>query len=303
MAEQLKSARRDYSAAAMEPMELLEVVFPLLVDQQRFVVLALRQDDLAKRMAALKGHDGEDDPALKTRMRDLEHEQGQIRRELDALLGDIEDHATRLPERPELKKLRATAMKFVKDVRGSGAAEALTGSEAALADFAGTRAYEKAKEAAEILNRFVKRCQGEGEMNSQCHGALIFQPTLCQGMGNTIAQLLAEMGIGSSGGMGGYGTMGLYGNTAGMSGFGSGEFGEPTEGSEGRGEEQGANASSGGNPDIYGSGEDAAGGTATSASEAGVPLRYRRAVRQYFQRLSEELGERPPTMEAGPGRK
>ena len=69
-------------ASAMEPMELLEVVFPLLVDQQRFVVLAMRQEDLAQRMAALKGHDGEDDPALKTRMRDLEHEQRQIRREL-----------------------------------------------------------------------------------------------------------------------------------------------------------------------------------------------------------------------------
>ena len=63
-----------------------------------------------------------------------------------------------------MKKLRETALKFVKDVRGSGAAEALAGSEAALADFAGTRAYEKAKEAAEILNRFVKRCQGEGGM-------------------------------------------------------------------------------------------------------------------------------------------
>ncbi len=96
------------------------------------------------------------------------------------------------------------------------------------------------------------------------------------------------------GGMGGMGTMGLYGNTAGMSGFGSGEFGEPTEGSDGRGEEQGANAASGGNPDVFAPGEDAAGGTATSASEAGVPLRYRRAVRQYFQRLSEELGERVP---------
>ena len=77
----------DYSASAMEPMELLEVVFPLLVDQQRFVVLAMRQEDLAQRMESLKGHDGEDDPALKTRMRDLEHEQRQIRLELDATAG------------------------------------------------------------------------------------------------------------------------------------------------------------------------------------------------------------------------
>ena len=303
LAEQLHAGRRDYAASAMEAMELLEVVFPLLVDQQRFIVLAMRQEDLAQRMAALKGHDGEDDPALKTRMRDLEHEQRQIRLALDELLGDIEDHATRLPERPELQKLRETAMKFVKDLRGSGAAEALAGSEAALADFAGTRAYEKAKEASEILNRFVKRCQGEGDMASECHGALVFQPKLCQCLGNTVAQLLAEMGIGASSGMGGMGTMGLYGNTAGMSGFGSGEFGEPTSGSDAGGEEQGANASGGRNPDVFAPGEAAADGTATSASEAGVPLRYRRAVRQYFQRLSEELGDRMPAREAGPGRK
>ena len=200
LAAQLQSGRGDYSASVMAPIELLEVVFPLLVDQQRFVVLAMRQQDLAERMAALKGHDGEDDPALKTRMRDLEHEQRQIRLALDELLGDIEDHATRLPERAELQKLRETAMKFVKEVRGSGAAEALGGSEAALADFAGTHAWEKAKEAAEILNRFVSRCQGGGEMDKECHGALIFQPQLSQCLGNTITQLLAEMGLGSSSG-------------------------------------------------------------------------------------------------------
>ncbi len=299
LAQQLGAGRNDYNASTMIPMELLEAVFPLLVDQQRFIVLAMRQEDLAQRMESLKGHDGEDDPALKTRMRDLEHEQGKIREELDALLGDIEDHATRLPEKPELQKLRETAMQFVKDVRGSGAAEALAGSEAALADFAGSRAYDKAKEAAEILNRFVKRCQGEGDMASECQGALIFQPKLCQCLGNSIAQLLAEMGMGGqSSGMGGMGRMGLYGNTAGMSGYGSGEFGEPRNGSDGRGEEQGANAS-GGNPDVFAPGEAAADGTATSASEAGVPLRYRRAVRQYFQRLSEELGERMPARETG----
>jgi hypothetical protein len=302
--DQLNKGRQSYSDSTMVPMELLEAVFPLLVDQQRFIVLAARQDDLAQRMESLKGHDGEDDPALKTRMRDLEHEQGKIRQELDALLGDIEDHATRLPDRPELQKLRETAQQFVKDVRDSGAADALAGSEAALADFAGSEAHKKAKEAAEILNRFIKRCQGEGDMAAECHGALIFQPKLCQCLGDSVAQLLAEMGLGGmSSGMGGMGTMGLYGNTAGMSGLGSGEFGEPSSGSDGRGEEQGARAGSGGNPEVYGIDETAAGGTATSASEAGVPLRYRRAVRQYFQRLSEELGDRVPARAGGAGRK
>jgi len=303
LAEQLQSGRGDYSNSVMLPIELLEVVFPLLVDQQRFLVLAMRQQDLAERMAGLKGHDGEDDPALKTRMRDLEHEQRQIRTELDALLGDIEDHATRLPDRPELQELKSTATKFAKDVRQSGAAEALAASEAALADFAGTHAHEKAKEAAEILDRFVSRCQGGGDMCQECQAVLVFQPTLCQGLGNTLVQLLVEMGFGSSsGGMGGMGTMGLYGDTAGMSGFGSGEFGDPSNKSDSRSEQQTSNSSSSGNPDAFAPGDAAEDGTATSASEAGVPLRYRRAVRQYFQRLSEELGDRAPARETGPRR-
>jgi hypothetical protein len=301
LAKKLQSGRRDYESSTMAPIELLEAVFPLLADQQRFVLLVLKQEDLAERMAALKGHDGEDDPALKTRMRDLEHEQKTIRTELDGLLGDIEDHATRLPERPELQKLRETALKFVKDVRGSGADEALGAAESALADFAGSKAYEKAKEAADILNQFVARCQGEGDMCKECHGALKFQPKLSQCMGNSLEQILGEMGLGSGAGAGnmpgagsGRGMMGLYGDMAGMSGSGSGEFGEPHQGDGGNGQEQGTSPAGGGNPDVAHPGEVDASGAAAAASEAGIPLRYRKAVREYFQRLSDELGDRRP---------
>ena len=39
-------------------------------------------------------------------MRDYEHEQRLICEELASLLDDIESHATRLPDVPELKELR-----------------------------------------------------------------------------------------------------------------------------------------------------------------------------------------------------
>ena len=148
-------------------MEFLEAVFPLLVDQDRFTVLVLRQQDLAERLASLKGHDGEDNPALKGRMRDLEHEQRLLREELGALLDDIEDHVARLPDEPKLKKLRETATKFVKDVRASGAASAMADAEAALAEFSGTRGHAKAKEAADILEKFLKRCSAKGGMGAE----------------------------------------------------------------------------------------------------------------------------------------
>jgi cell division septum initiation protein DivIVA len=295
MLKRLGADRQRYATSAMEPMEHLEAIFPLLIDQERFVVLVLRQQDLVERMGPLALRDGGDDPALRARMRDLEHDQREIRLALDQLLGDIEDHATRLPERPELKKLRETARKFVRDVRASGATAAMTEAEAALAEFAGTRALDKAKLAAQILERFLKRCQGEDGMGSQCRGALVFQPTLANCMGNTIAQLLCEMGFGagSFSGAGGYGAFGLYGSMGGMSGMASGQYGEPHGAGNAGGPGTASGSSGGGNPDLFTAGDAVGTGTATAAGETTVPVRYQRQVGQYFQRLAEELGNRP----------
>lgn len=300
MAARLGGERSRFQAQAMEPLEHLEAVFPLLVAQSRFVALALRQKDLAERMAALKGHDSNDDPKLKTRMRDLEYEQGQVREALDALLDDIEDHASRLPDVPELKKLRETAQKFAKDVRASGAGEAMRGAETALEDFRGTEAHRQAASAAEILERFINRCEGEDGLEGMCKGCLVFQPSLARGLGNTVAQLLADMGGGGgmsgSGGAGGYG---LYGQMGGMSGLGSGEYGDPSGEHGGSGQPRAGSPWQGANVDRASADGSPLAAAATAASDATVPARYRERVGQYFQRLAEEIGQQPP----GPRRK
>ena len=86
--------RDEYRQQVTMPMELLAAIFPLMADQSRFVQLVLRQMDLAERLSTLKGRDGEDSPALKTRMRELEEEQREIRSQLDELLDDILNHLT-----------------------------------------------------------------------------------------------------------------------------------------------------------------------------------------------------------------
>jgi hypothetical protein len=290
--KRLQDEQGEYQQQAMVPMEHMEAVFPLMVDQSRFVLLVLRQKDLAERMASLKGHDGEDNPTLKARMRDLEHEQGQIREELDQLLNDIEDHATRLPNSPDLDKLRETALKFVQDVRGSGASMAMSEAEDALAEFKGTQAHAKAKEAAEILEKFLDQSQSPGGLQGQAQGCLVFRPGIGQSMGQTAAQMLAEMSLGMRSGMGGYGNMGLYGQMAGMSGMGSGQSGDPRNMHGGRGDKADSSNPGGGNPDQAGPIELLTGGAATATSERAVPARYRQQVGQYFQRLAEELGNR-----------
>jgi hypothetical protein len=144
-------------------------------------------------MASLKGHDGEDNPAMKARMRDLEQEQRQINDALSVFLENMQDHVAKLPDAPELQELRESAEQFLKDVRESKASDAMTEAEGALAEFAGTRGHKKAKEAADILDQFIKKCNGMGAGNCM---KLRFQPKMCNSMGNTIGQLLAGMGNG-----------------------------------------------------------------------------------------------------------
>lgn len=304
MCKGLSAGREQFDQMATLPLDQLAAVFPLIADQSRFVMLVLHQQDLAQRLSALKGRDGEDNPALKTRMRDLEEEQRTVRQELGELLDDIEDHIQQVPDEPEFDKLRQTARQFVDDVRASGASEAMVEAETGLAEFSGTRGYENAKKAADILEKFLKQCQGGGGMADAAGACLVFQPGLGKCLGNTVAQLLAAMGMmpgaGPGPGMGvgaggGYSArrsamrnMGLYGNLPGM--------GEPYgEGPVGEGPPVGPAGDYGGpgaNPDAPTLIDSPAEVGAAGISEAAVPVRYRRQVGQYFQRIAEEIGER-----------
>jgi hypothetical protein len=284
--KELAAGRKQFDNAALSPLEHLEDVFPLMADQSRFVMLVLHQQDLADRLAALNGHDREDNPAIKTRMRDLEQEQRQVHELLGQLLDDIENHATRLPDKPEFEKLRQTAGDFVKEVRASGASAAMAEAQAALAEFSGTRAAEKGKLAADILEKFLKSCDGMGSCAGNC---LVFDPTLSAGLGNTVSQLLAAMGLSAGGGYGsgfsGINGVGLYGSMPGMN---RSIGGDPS--ASGAAVEGGGDFSLGGtNPDEPTAADASAAGNAAGATDASVPLRYRRQVGKYFQRIIEEV--------------
>ena len=166
-----------------------------------------------------------------------------------------------------------------------------------MADFAPTRGYEKAKQAADILAKFLSQCHGMGN----CAGnRLTFHPSLCNSLGNSVAQLLAAMGGQGSGGggfgmsgfgMGGAeGSIGLYGGLPAMFGR-DGERGDAQEVRAASGAGQGRGSPHGENPDEAGADEKFAPGAAAGASEGSVPPRYRRQVGQYFQRIAEETGE------------
>lgn len=291
--EHLGGAREEFKEEAAEPLDYLAKIYPLIEDQARFIDLWERQKDLAQRMDSLIGHDNEDDPKLKSRMRDLQGEQERIRKDLRSLLDDIETHVAELPADPRLDGLRESAGNFVKTVRNSTAADDMAATESALAEFLGSRSATAALLAAETLEKFIGKCDSMGQEGQAC---LKFKPKLSAGMGETIEQLLEAEGLslgkGKTGsGAGGYSArrnslrnVGLYGRL-------------PVRGKESRA--GGGHAQHGTSADGRGNGVPGAPGDAnvenrlkaSGQSGAAVPDRYKRRVGEYFQRVSDELDE------------
>ncbi len=298
----LAAGRKEFGEKAMEPLEHLGKIYPLLEDQARFVQLYLRQRDLANRLQTLKGRDKADTSATKARMRDLEAEQSQIRVALASLLADIEDHTRLLPDDPRLAELRKTAQDFVLAVRASGASEAMTECETALAAFDGNRAASASKNAADILERFVAQCNGEGGIGAQCEAALKFKPSLSACLGNSISQMLGNPGLPKTGngngpGMGsGDGFSARQNNLENVGLYGT----QPTLVSSAR---QGTGSSAAGSaPGKLGGpqGDQKISEMLTSKrglksagqAQAQIPGRYQRRVADYFQRIADETGPR-----------
>jgi hypothetical protein len=292
---QLSDSREEFDREAMKPLEHLAKIFPLLEDESRYIALYQRQRDLADRLASLAGQDGVDDPKLKARMRDLEAEQRQIREALGNLLDDIEKHANELPDDPELADLKEGALEIAKAVRASGATEAMSSAESGLAEFSGTRGHDGAKEAADILEKFISKEEGLGAMAGEC---LRFQPKLASALGNTVAQLLASRGMGpgmGNGAGGGYSAQSstlantsLYGNMPLAGGQPRSGGGERRDGSvQGGGGVSGqATPGESGAPGTTGQPQTA------SQTESLIPNQYKRRVSDYFRRVADELEEK-----------
>lgn len=292
--QRLGRKREQFAEQVTEPLEQLAAIYPLKEDEARFITLYQQQRELAERLASLRGSNGEDDPALKARMRDLEAEQNQLRQELHDLLNDIEDHVTRLPDDAELDDLRKTATEFAKALRASGAEQVMLEAQTGLAEFSGTRGHAGAKQAADILERFISQCNGMGDTAGQC---LKFNPSLSSCLGNTVEQLLGDAGLGTGLGAGGAGggysarrrtlqNVGLYGALPAL-----GEAGLRGSAADGRGLMRGAGYE--GNVIRLQSLRFEALGSLRAAGTAdpAIPVRYRRRVAEYYQRIADELGE------------
>jgi hypothetical protein len=271
-------------------------------DSAHFVALYEHQRDLAERLSSFKDKERTDDPAIKGRMRDLEEEQRGLQKELETLLNDIEEHANRLPKDPYVEQLRKTAEKFVADVRDSGAGDAMSAATTALAELSGATAHTEAKKAADILEKFIGRCNGMGKACKNCLPK--FAPSLGQCMGQTCDQLLADMklgqgpnggggfGMGAGGGysarqstlqnVGLYGTLPTLDSSSSKSGKSDDRNAFGVAGDRGRGSKA--------DPRAAFQVPDSA--KHRSSAELTVPPAYRQRASRYFQRIADEVGNR-----------
>lgn len=283
---EMQTLEEEYDREAMEPLQVIEEVYPVMEDAARFAALYLLQKDLAARLSSLKDRDQEDDPDLKARMRDLEDEQQALREGLELLLEDLKEDAARLPDEEPYDKLKSEALDFAKAVEESPIVKFMGEAEEALKEYSGSSADSAASEASEEMEKFVERCQVMNGAGGPAFDCLRFQPLLYSGLGDTIPQLMSAAGLGE-GSRHGYAmmmhnmhNMGLYGDVS----------GEP-KARGGTGDEQGTGVA----PKARTVGRtDARVGRDAGVTFGGVPVKelpaqYRGAVRAYFERLAEEL--------------
>lgn len=196
-----------------------------------------------------------------------------------------------------LDTLTETANEFVRGVRGSGAAEAMSDAESGLAEFSGTRGYEAASEAEQILLQFLSQCQSMGEGGQAC---MRFAPGLGEGLGATVDQLLAGAGMkvgmsGVGGAGGGYSArtstldnVGLYGQLPTMAG-GPNERTRRDAAAVGFGPGRDGESRGGREPGRVEATEPL---RAAGAGETAVPVQYRQRVGAYFERVADEVGDK-----------
>ena len=182
MLERLRGKKDDFEREAMQPLDQLESIYPLIEDQARFTALYLRQRELAERLASLKDRDGETSPQLKARMRELEEEQRRLRQDLNNLLDDIEQHAMRLSDEDErLAELRASALQFADAVRASDAGPSMQQAEEGLAALSGSAGHAGARKRP---TRWSPFWNGGSSKSARVRGLPKVQPAAFRGLGD-----------------------------------------------------------------------------------------------------------------------
>ena len=217
-------------------------------------------------------------------VQELAHQQRRIQEELAKLLASLPELAAQLPEGEQFEPLRKDVASFIDAVKQAKIEDDLASASKALGEPDAMTGHALAQIAAEKMDKLIARC--EQQMPGQARQCLRFQPKLQTGLGNTLEQILAAMGVGNGdGGRDGYGLfnddVALYGPNAEVAGEQAGGRNDRGGTTSARGERLGPDTGDGPGktPEMA--------GRVRLRPDAKFPLRYREVVGEYFRAIAE----------------
>jgi len=274
-----------------QPAHEIASVVRVLAKADAFTKLAQQQATVAQMLRRYADKSDALSRLEQMEVQELTHQEQLIHGALQKMLTELPELLGEVPNDPDYDKLRQDVQKFLQAVTEAKIEQDLADAFNALGQPDTVTGHGLAQRAAENMAKLVGQCDGMPNDAQQSLTAR-FQPKLVKpGLGNTLAQILAALGVGQGQeGRDGYSLfnedVGLYGPNVELAGEQAGGKGQPA----GRGQ-------AGRNQQLAGDTADAAlpppegPGHVRLQTDAKFPLRYRDIVGEYFRVIAESEKE------------
>lgn len=304
----LQEAEDELEREAMTPLETLAAIRPFMEQASWIEVIYRRQKALVAKLEAMQTaqKEAKKEPARNALTESSEHQQ-QTRTMLVKVLDELSDLAESIDAKKlDLEDFVEQVKEFTQKWRKSGVLEAMASAEKELAGAVAATGLEKgtppAQRALKILEDLLKQKSPEGLGQGGIAGPPgrpRFAPGMRDALGKLLVKMMAGQGRGPSSGMGdGQGesasrspldNVGLFGShsSAPESELSLAGSNNPKQRTPGATREKAGSA-----PSSDPVGENPALAPPAAASDAAIPLIYRRRVAEYLQRIAEESERR-----------
>ena len=292
LSEELGAMSDEEVKGVFVPAQEIAAVVDLVAAADAFVKLAQRQAALAQMLERFA-----DLPMPLSRMEQMElqelaHQQHRVQDDFSQLLGKMPELLAKLPRDPAFDQFHQDVNDFLQAAGDLKIYEDLAAASQAL-DVPDTRAGQAmAARAAQKMDQLIARCNAAGPDAGQAL-VLRFAPILAKpGLGGTLGQILAALGVGQGQGQGGRDGYGLFNEDVALYGPNIPLAGEPNEGAgEPRANSVRRDQQVAGDARDAGLAQPQAPGRVRLQPDARFPLRYRDLVGEYFKSVAESQKE------------
>jgi hypothetical protein len=274
-----------------QPAQEIASVVRVLAKADAFTKLAQQQATVAQMLRRYADKSDALSRLEQMEVQELTHQEQLIHGALQKMLTELPELLGEVPSEPDYDKLRQDVQKFLQAVTEAKIEQDLADAFNALSQPDTVTGHGLAQRAAENMAKLVGQCDGMPNDGQQCLTAR-FQPKLVKpGLGNTLSQILAALGVGKGQeGRDGYSLfnedVGLYGPNVELAGEQAGGKGQQAgQGQAGRNQRLAGDTADAALPPPEGPGH------VRLQTDAKFPLRYRDIVGEYFRVIAESEKE------------